>query len=157
MRPALLNAAIRARFLKAAFLSLPLQQHKRMTDKLLQCILNRCTHSQLFRSALNFWSTLVRTISASSMIGIVPIALHDGMIGGAAPAANESLRAGHSKTISDSAVKAVLAVARVIQRTAQTIVKNVTQSHACKWSTQSAVIKSRAREQQGHRCALDHP
>ena len=67
----------------------------------------------------------MRTISASSMIGIVPIALHDGMIGGAAPAANESLRAGHSKTISDSAVKAVLAVARVIQRRAHRIVKNV--------------------------------
>ena len=96
----------------------------------------------------------MHTISASSMTGIVPIALHDGMIGGAPPAANESLHAGHSKTISDSAVKAVLAVARVIQRTAHRIVKNVTQSHACKWSTQSVVIKSRLRVQQGHHC--DH-
>ena len=96
----------------------------------------------------------MRTISASSMIGIVPIALHDGMIGGAAPAANESLHAGHSKIISDSAVKAVVAVARVIQRTAHYRVKNVTQSHACKWSPKGAVMKSRAREQQGHRC--DH-
>jgi hypothetical protein len=98
----------------------------------------------------------VRTISASSMIGIVPIALHDGMIGGAAPAANKSLRAGRSKIISEGAAKAVLAVARVIQRTAQHRVKHVTQSHACKWSTNGAVMKSRAREQQGHRCDLDH-
>ena len=100
-----------------------------------QCTLNRCTHSQLFRSALNFWSTLVRTISASSVIGIVTTALHDGMIGGAMPAANTSLRAGLLKTITACVAKAAVAVARATQTTAHDHVKSASLFHACKGLT----------------------
>ena len=101
---------------------------------------------------LNFWNTLVRTISASSVIGIVTIALHDGMIGGAMLATSTSLRAGQSKTITACVVKTAVAVARATQNTAHNHVNNATLLHACKWSTNGAVTKSCAREQQGHRC-----
>ena len=66
----------------------------------------------------------MRTISASSVIGIVTIALHDGMIGGAMPATSTSLRAGQSQTITACVVKTAVAVARATQKTAHTHVNN---------------------------------
>ena len=89
----------------------------------------------------------MRTISASSLIGIVTIALHDGMIGGAMLATSRSLRAGQSKTITACVVKTAVAVARATQKTANNHVNNATLLHACKWSTKGAVTKSCAREQ----------
>ena len=77
----------------------------------------------------------MRTISASSVIGIVTIALHDGMIGGAMLATSTSLRAGHSKTITACVVKTAIAVARAPQKTAHDHVKNDSLLHACKWLT----------------------
>ena len=117
-----------------------------------QCILRPCTHSQLFRSGsvLNFWTTLVHIIVSAAPVGIVTIALHDGMIGGVMPAAMRSRRAGQSKTISASVFKAAPAVARA--STAPYRVQNVSQSRACKWSTKYVVTTSCAREQQGHSC-----
>ena len=77
----------------------------------------------------------MRTISASSVIGIVTIAFHDCMIGGAMLATSKSLRAGQSKTITACVVNAAVVVARATQTTAHDHVKNDFLLHACKWST----------------------
>ena len=94
----------------------------------------------------------MRTISASSVIGIVTIALHDGTIGCAMLATSTSLRVGQSKAITACVDKAAVAVARATQKTAHKHVKSASLLHACKWLTKGAVTKSCARAQQGHRC-----
>ena len=98
----------------------------------------------------------MRTISASSVIGIVTIALHDGMIGGAMPATSTSLRVGQSAAITACVVKGAFAVARATEKTAHDHVNSASLLHACKWLTKGAVTKSCAREQQGHRCDLQN-